>query len=94
MTNPDVSNARVSNYINIINKQHVVFINQEDLKVLNKGKGIEVGKVIFNWRNYKSIKITEDNIEHKQVVNDFIQKIEIMALKKIQRLYKRFYDNF
>ena len=38
MTNPDGSNARVSNYINIIDKQHVFFINQEDLKVLNKGK--------------------------------------------------------
>ena len=38
ITNPDCSNVRVSNYINIIDKQHVVFINQEDLKVLNKGK--------------------------------------------------------
>ena len=88
MTNPDGSNVRVSNYINIIDKQHVFFINQEYLKVLNKGKWIEVGKVIYNWRNYKNIKITEDNIQQKQVVNDFIQNIEIMALKKIQRLYK------
>ena len=94
MTNPDGSNARVSNYINIIDKQHVVFINQEDLKVLNKGKWIEVGKVIYNWGNYKNIKLTEVNIEQKQVVKDFIQKIEIMALKKSQRLYKWFYDNF
>ena len=38
VTNHDGSNARVSNYINIIDKQHVFFISQEDLKVLNKGK--------------------------------------------------------
>ena len=38
VTNPDGSNVRVSNFINIIDKQHVFFINQEDLKVLNKGK--------------------------------------------------------
>ena len=33
------------------------------------------------------------SIEQKQLVNGSIQKIEITALNKSQRLYKLFYDN-
>ena len=62
-------------------------------KSLIKGKWIEVRKVILRWRNYKTIKITGDNIKQKQLVNDSIQKLEIIAQKKSQRLYKWFYDN-
>ena len=57
-------------------------------KVLNKGKWIEVGEVIYSRRNYKSIKITEDSIEQKLLENGFKLKIEKTALKKNQRLYK------
>ena len=41
-----------------------------------------IGKLIYSRRNYCKIKITEDNIEQKQLVNVFISKIEITALKK------------
>ena len=58
------------------------------IKVLNKGKWIEVGEVIYNRRNYKSIKIKEDSIEQKLLENGFKLKIEKTALKKSQRLYK------
>ena len=34
----DGSNVRVSNYIKIIDKEHVVFIFQEDYKSLKKGE--------------------------------------------------------
>ena len=50
-------------------------------------------KVICNRTNYCKIKIAENSIEQKQLVNDSMQKIEITALKKSQRLYKWFYDN-
>ena len=45
-------------------------------KFLNTGKLIEVGKVIYNNGNYNKIKITEDRIEQKQLVNDIIWRIE------------------
>ena len=32
LTNPDYSNVRISNYIKIIHKEHIVFILQEDYK--------------------------------------------------------------
>ena len=54
-------------------------------KVLNTGKWIEIGKVIYSNRNYNKIKIAEDVIEQIQLVNDYIRKIEITALKKGQR---------
>ena len=41
-------------------------------KVIKKANIIEVGKVIYNIRNYCKIKITEDSIEQKQLVNGFI----------------------
>ena len=55
-------------------------------KFLNIWKWIEVGKLISNRRNYYKIKITEDSIEQKQLVND--------SIRKSQRLYKWFYHNF
>ena len=36
-------------------------------------------------RKYYKIRIIEDSIEQEQLVNDFIQNIEITALKKSQR---------
>ena len=36
MTYPDGNNARVSNYIKIIGKEHVVFILQEDYKIIQE----------------------------------------------------------
>ena len=48
-------------------------------------ESVVVGKVIYRIRNYCKIKITEDSIEQKQLVNGFIQKTEITALKKSQR---------
>ena len=41
-----------------------------------------IGKIIYSRRNYCKKKITEDSIEQKQLVNVFISKIEITALKK------------
>ena len=54
------------------------------IKVNNKAKIIEVGEVIYSIRNYCKIKITKDSIEQSQLVNDFIQKIEMTALKRRQ----------
>ena len=54
-------------------------------KVIKKANIIEVGKVIYNIRNYCKIKITEDSIEQKQLVNGFIWKIDKVALKKSKR---------
>ena len=48
-----------------------------------------IGKVISNKKIKKK---TEDSIEQKQLVNDFIWKIEKVALKKIQKQYKWFYE--
>ena len=50
-TNPDGSNVRVSNYIKIIDKHHVVFILKKIKKVLNTWKWIKAGKVIYSRRN-------------------------------------------
>ena len=44
-----------------------------------------IGKVIYCRRNYCKIKITEDSIEKKQLVNSSIWKIKKAALKKRQR---------
>ena len=52
------------------------------VKVIKKANIIEVGKVIYNIRNYCKIKITEDSIEQKHLVNGSIWKTEITALKK------------
>ena len=79
---PDDWNVRVSNCIKIFDKQHFVFIFQEDAKVIKKANIIEVGKVIYNIWNYCKIKITEDSIEQKHLVNGSIWKTEITALKK------------
>ena len=68
-------------------------LSKKILKVLNKGKWIEIDKVIYCIRNYKSIKITNDHIKQNQLVNDSIQVIKIKALKISQRLYKWFYDS-
>ena len=51
-------------------------------KVIKKANIIEIGKVIYNIRNYCKIKITEDSIEQKQLVNGSIWKIDKVALKK------------
>ena len=40
---------------------------------------------IYSKLNYCNIKITEDNIEQEQLVNNSIWKIEKVALKKSQR---------
>ena len=52
-----------------------------------------IGKVIYSRRSYCKIKVTEDSIEQKQLVNGSISKIEKIALKKSQRWYKWIYDN-
>ena len=44
-------------------------------KVIKKTNIIEVGKAIYNIRNYCQIKITEDSIEQKQLVSGSIWKI-------------------
>ena len=54
-------------------------------KTLIQVKWIVVGKVIYSRSNYKIIKITEDSIEHEQLENDSVRKIEITALKKSQK---------
>ena len=41
-------------------------------KVIKKANIIEIEKVIYNIRNYFKIKIAEDSIELKQLVNAFI----------------------
>ena len=41
-----------------------------------------IGEVIHSRRNYCKIKLTEDSIEQKQLVNGSIWKIEKAALKK------------
>ena len=82
MAYPDDCNVRVSNCIKIIDKEHFVFIFQEIAKVIKKANIIEIGKVINNIRNYCKIKITEDSIKQKQLVNGFIWRTEITALKK------------
>ena len=51
-------------------------------KVIKKANIIEIGKLICNIRNYCKIKITEDSIEQKQLVNGYIWRTEITALKK------------
>ena len=51
-------------------------------KVIKKANIIEIGKVIYNIRNYCKIKITKDSIEQKQLVNGSIWKIDKVALKK------------
>ena len=51
-------------------------------KVIKKANIIEIRKVIYNIRNFCKIKITEDNIEQKQLVNGSIWKIEKASLKK------------
>ena len=55
-----------------------------DIKVFNMGKLIVNWKIICSIRNYCKIKITKNSIEQKQLVNDSIWKIEIIALKKIK----------
>ena len=55
-------------------------------KVIKKANIIEVGKVIYNIRNCCKIKITEDRIEQKQLVNGSLWKIEKTILKKSKRL--------
>ena len=54
-------------------------------KVIKKANIIEVGKVIYDIRNYCKIKITEDSIEQKQLVNGSIWKIKKVALKRSLR---------
>ena len=51
-------------------------------KAIKKADIVEIGKVIYNIRNYCKIKITEDSIEQKQLVNGSIWKIKKVALKK------------
>ena len=51
-------------------------------KVIKKANIIKVEKVIYNIRNYCKIKITEDSIEQKQIVNGSIWKIKKVALKR------------
>ena len=51
-------------------------------KVIKKVNIIKIGKVIYNIRNYCKIKITEDSIEKKRLVNGFIWKIKKLALKR------------
>ena len=41
-----------------------------------------VRKLINNKRNYNKIAVTKDDIEHEQLVNDSIWKIEKAVLKK------------
>ena len=54
-------------------------------KVIKKAIIIEIKKVIYNIRNYCKIKITENSIDNKQLVNGSIWKIKKVALKKSQR---------
>ena len=76
---PDCSCIRVSNCIKIVGKEYVVFIFQEDCK--SPSKWIEMER-LMQQKNYCKIKTTEDSIEQKQLVDDSIQKIQIIALKK------------
>ena len=50
-------------------------------KSLIKEKWIDVGKVIYSRKNYCKIKITEESIQQKQLLDNYIQKIKITALK-------------
>ena len=81
MAYPDYCNVRVSNCIKIIDKEHFAFIFQDDCKSHKEINIIKVGKVVYtNIRNYCKIKITEDSIEQKQLVNCSIWKIKKVAL--------------
>ena len=44
-----------------------------------------IGNVIYSRRNYWKIKIKEDSIKQKQLVNGSIWKVEKVVLKKSQR---------
>ena len=65
LTYSDGSYIRISNYIKTIDKEYGFSLSKRITKVLNIGKWIKARKVIYSRRNYKSIKITEDNIEQK-----------------------------
>ena len=41
-----------------------------------------IGKVIYSRRNYCKIKITEDNIEQKQLVNFYMEERESSTNEK------------
>ena len=82
----DCSYIRASNYIKIIDKEHVRFHPPRGLqKSFIKKEWIVIGNVIYNKRNYCKIKITEDSIEQKQLVNGSIWKLVKAALKKSHR---------
>ena len=48
------------------------------------GKLIVIGKVIYNWRNYCKIKITEDSIEQKQLVIFYIEDRDNSSKEKLK----------
>ena len=68
--------------LKLLTKSMLFSSSKRIAKVIKKANIIEVEKVIYNTRNYCKIKIIEDSIEQKQLVNGFIWKTEIIALKK------------
>ena len=73
MIHPDHSNARISNYVKIIDKQHIGFDPPRGLK-----KVLNIWKIDSDWKgdiHQKKLledKIIEEKIEQEQLVNGSI----------------------
>ena len=86
MAYPNNCNARVSNALKLLTKS--IFSSSKRIaKVIKKANIIEIEKVIYNIRNYCKIKITEDIIEQKQLVNGSIWKTEILLKTNVPTKY-------
>ena len=67
--------------LKLLTKSNLLSSSKTIAKVIKKANIIEVGKVVYtNIRNYCKIKITENSIEQKQLVNGSIWKIKKVAL--------------
>ena len=67
--------------LKLLTKNMLFSSSKRNTKVLNTGKWIEVGKVVYSNRFYIKIEKTDGSTEQKKLAYDFIQKIEITALK-------------
>ena len=65
--------------LKLLTKSFLFLSYKRIAKVIKKANIIEIGKVIYNIRNYCKIKIAEDTIEQKQSVNCSIWKAEIQS---------------
>ena len=63
VNNPDGSSVRISNYIKIIDKEHVVIMIQEDLKIYNKRKWMGFERKYTRGEIIKNIQITKKRTE-------------------------------